>query len=150
MIRLTRVGKANSPRYRVVVADKRKAVKRKFIEIIGHYNPTIKPKEIVINKERALFWIEKGAQPSDTVRNLMCDNGILAKSDKVNKKYAKKMTKKAMKEGASTKIKAPEKAEEEVKTEEKVKIEDEVAAPAENVPVQEEQNTEKEAQEIKN
>lgn len=98
-IRLTRVGKKNSPAYRVVIADKRRAVKRKFIEIVGHYNPTLNPKEIVINKERALFWMGNGAQPSDTVNNLMCDLGILDKKDKINKVYGKKLTKKAIKAG---------------------------------------------------
>ncbi|MCL5410992.1 MAG: 30S ribosomal protein S16 [Patescibacteria group bacterium] len=114
-IRLTRVGKKNSPAYRVVIADKRRAVKRKFIEIIGHYNPTLNPKEIVINKERALFWMQNGAQPSDTVNNLMCDLGILAKKDKVNKVFGKKLSKKAIKEGAGeTKPETAAEATEEV------------------------------------
>ena len=95
VIRLSRVGKKNSPSYRVLVADKQRAVKRKFIEVIGHYNPTLKPKELVIDKERALFWMKQGAQPSDTVRNLMADLGILKKSEKTNKKYAKPNKKKA-------------------------------------------------------
>lgn len=98
-IRLTRVGKKNSPAYRVVVADKRRAVKRKFIEIIGNYNPTLKPKVVVIDKDRAVFWMNYGAQPSDTVRNLMCNLGILDKKERVNKVYGKKLSKKAMKEG---------------------------------------------------
>ena len=112
VIRLARVGKKNSPAYRVVVAEKQRAVKRKFIEVIGHYNPIREPKEIVIDKDRALFWLEKGAQPSDTVRNLMVDQGILKKSEKAEKKYAKKKKKKelkAEKEGKSPKtVKAPE------------------------------------------
>jgi len=99
-IRLTRVGKKNSPAYRVVIADKRRAVKGKFIEIVGNYNPTTKPKTIVINKDRALFWIDRGAQPSDTVRNLMCDLSILDKKEKMQKVFGKKFTKKAIKEGA--------------------------------------------------
>jgi small subunit ribosomal protein S16 len=108
VIRLTRVGKKNSPAYRVVVADKRRAVKRKFIEMIGHYNPILKPKEVVIDKERALFWLAKGAMPSDTVRNLMADLGIIKKSEKINKVYGKAKKKKEMKEGAkATKPKAP-------------------------------------------
>jgi small subunit ribosomal protein S16 len=68
-------------------------VKGKFIEIIGNYNPTLKPKTIVINKEKALHWISQGAQVSDTVKNLMCDLGILDKSQKVKKIYAKKVEK---------------------------------------------------------
>ncbi|MEK7096537.1 MAG: 30S ribosomal protein S16 [Patescibacteria group bacterium] len=103
VIRLTRVGKKNSPAYRVVVADKRRAVKRKFIEILGNYNPTRNPKELVINKERAFFWMERGAQPSPTIRNLMADAGVLSKSDKVNIVYGKEKSKKAIKEDAGKK-----------------------------------------------
>lgn len=113
-IRLTRVGKKNSPAYRVVVADKRKAVKRKFIEIVGHYNPTLNPKEIVINKERAIFWMNNGAQPSDTVNNLMADLGILDKKAKTGKVFGKKLTKKALKAGEGEKPAEANKAEEAV------------------------------------
>jgi len=120
-IRLTRVGKKNSPAYRVVIADSKRAVKRKFIEIIGHYNPTLNPKEIVIDKERALFWMGNGAQPSDTVNNLMCNLGILDKKDKVNKVFGKKFSKKAIKEGADKKPEVASVAEE--KSEEKVEVE---------------------------
>lgn len=103
VIRLTRVGKKNSPIYRVVVADKKKAVKRKFVEIVGNYNPTLNPKQIVFDKERILFWIKNGAQPSDTVRNLLCDQGILPKNQKVNKVYGRKLSKKQAKEEAGKK-----------------------------------------------
>lgn len=94
VIRLSRVGKKNSPAYRVVIADKQRSAKRKYIEVIGHYNPIQKPKIVVINKDRALFWMEKGAKPSDTVNNLMADLGILKKTDKINIKYAKPSKKK--------------------------------------------------------
>jgi small subunit ribosomal protein S16 len=107
-IRLTRVGKRNSPAYRVVVAEQKKAVKRKFIEIIGHYNPISQPKEIVIKKDRALFWIGQGAQASDTVNNLMCELGILDKSKKIVKVFAKKA------EVAKEEVVAEKAAEEEV------------------------------------
>lgn len=117
-IRLTRVGKKNSPAYRVVVADHKRAVKRKSIEILGHYNPSSNPKDLVINKERSLYWLSKGAQASDTVHNLMCDLGILAKDAKIKKIYAK----------------APAKAE-------KTEAEDNQPAPAEEV-VSEESQTE--------
>ncbi len=101
MIRLTRVGKTNSPHYRVVVADKKRAVKGKFIEIIGHYSPTSTPRDLVIKKDRATFWMGQGAQTSDTVRNLMVDLGIL--EEKVNKKFSKEFTKKQIKEGVDKK-----------------------------------------------
>jgi len=116
-IRLTRVGKKNSPAYRVVIADSKRAVKRKFIEIIGHYNPTLNPKEIVIDKERALFWMGNGAQPSDTVNNLMCNLGILDEKDKVNKVFGKKFSKKDIKEGKDKEPETPVVAEEKVETE---------------------------------
>ncbi|HOX40637.1 MAG TPA: 30S ribosomal protein S16 [bacterium] len=91
-IRLTRVGKKNSPSYRVVVAESKKAVKRKFVEILGNYNPTTQPKTLVIDKERSTFWISRGAQPSDTVHNLMATLGIVEK--KINKVYGKPVKKK--------------------------------------------------------
>jgi small subunit ribosomal protein S16 len=93
-IRLTRVGKKNNPAFRVVVADHKKAVKRKFIEILGHYNPTMEPKELVVNKERVLYWISQGAQASDTMNNLLVDLGILDKKAKINKVYGKPTKKK--------------------------------------------------------
>ena len=110
VIRLTRVGKKNSPAYRVVVAEKRRAVKRKFIEVIGHFNPIKKPKEVAISAERALFWLKAGAQPSDTVRNLMADQGIIPKKEKVNIKYARSKKKKELKQEKADKDQVQPKA----------------------------------------
>jgi small subunit ribosomal protein S16 len=103
VIRLTRVGKKNSPAYRVVVAEKRRAVKRKFIEVIGHYSPIEKPKQVVISRDRALFWLKAGAQPSDTVRNLMADLEIIPKAEKANIKYGRSKKKKELKAEADAK-----------------------------------------------
>ncbi len=94
VIRLTRVGKKNSPSFRIVVADKKKAVKRKFIEIIGNYNPSSNPKQLVVDKERALYWIGQGAQPSETVNNLLVRMDVLAKDKMVNVVYGKPTKKK--------------------------------------------------------
>lgn len=138
-IRLTRVGKKNSPAYRVVVADKKRAVKGKFLEILGNYNPTLKPKTVVINKDRALFWIDRGAQPSDTVRNLMCDLSILDKKEKTKKVFGKKFSKKAIKEGADKQPEAKEEA----------KPEEEAAAPEETAKEVEEAAEEKTEEENK-
>ncbi|PIS08025.1 30S ribosomal protein S16 [Candidatus Berkelbacteria bacterium CG10_big_fil_rev_8_21_14_0_10_43_13] len=137
VIRLTRVGKKNSPAYRVVVADKRKAVKRKFIEIIGNYNPAINPKTLVIDKERALFWIGQGAQPSETVNNLMVRLEILPKKNLIKNVYGKP-TKKKDKGKEPVKEVAAEKSEEPAETEETVEStpetnEDATEAPAEEV-----------------
>ena len=135
-IRLTRVGKKNSPAYRVVVAEQKKAVKRKFIEIIGHYNPISQPKEIVIKKDRALFWIGQGAQPSDTVNNLMCELGILDKSKKIVKVFAKKAEvakEEVVEEKAAEEVAETPAAEEAVETAEEVVEEPKAEETAEEV-----------------
>jgi small subunit ribosomal protein S16 len=76
-IRLTRVGAKKQPSYRVVVADSRKARDSRSIETIGHYNPRTEPVEVNIDQEKAKQWLEKGAQPSDTVARLFRAAGIL-------------------------------------------------------------------------
>ena len=70
-IRLRRTGRTKKPAYRVVVADSRAARDGRFIEIIGHYNPLTDPPTIKIETDKAEAWIKKGAQPSNTVRNLL-------------------------------------------------------------------------------
>ena len=70
-IRLRRTGTTKKPAYRVVVADSRAARDGRFIEIIGHYNPLTNPPTIKIETEKADAWIKKGAQPSNTVKNLL-------------------------------------------------------------------------------
>ena len=76
-IRLRRMGAKGQPSYRVVVADSRSPRDGRFIEIIGHYNPRLEPSEIVINKEKALAWIAKGAKPSESVYSLLTRSGIV-------------------------------------------------------------------------
>ena len=73
VIRLARFGKKHSPRYRITVADSRRWLGGKFIEIIGHYNPTPsgQEKEFEINMEKCEDWIRKGAQPSDRMKSLL-------------------------------------------------------------------------------
>lgn len=70
-IRLRRTGTTRKPAYRVVVADSRAARDGKFIEVLGHYNPLTNPPTIKIEVEKAQAWIAKGAQPSNTVKNLL-------------------------------------------------------------------------------
>ncbi len=81
-IRLARMGRKKAPFYRVVVADVRAPRDGKFIEILGTYNPLKEPVEIVINNEKALEWIAKGAQPTDTARSILVKSGALEKQDK--------------------------------------------------------------------
>ena len=78
-IRLKRMGSKKSPVYRVVVADSRSPRDGRFIETIGTYNPLLNPAEVSINEELALQWLANGAQPSDTVRNLLSQQGIMKK-----------------------------------------------------------------------
>ena len=78
-IRLKRMGSKKSPFYRVVVADSRSPRDGRFIETIGTYNPLLNPAEVSINEELALQWLVNGAQPSDTVRNLLSQQGIMKK-----------------------------------------------------------------------
>ena len=82
-IRLRRTGKTKQPSYRVVVADKRSPRDGKFIEIIGHYNPVRQPKELVIQADRARYWLGVGAQPSDVVVRLLKEVNVLDANGKV-------------------------------------------------------------------
>ncbi|MDJ0285697.1 MULTISPECIES: 30S ribosomal protein S16 [Bacillus] len=78
-IRLKRMGAKKSPFYRIVVADSRSPRDGRFIETVGTYNPVLSPAEVKINEELALKWLQNGAKPSDTVRNLFSSQGILEK-----------------------------------------------------------------------
>lgn len=75
VIRLTRIGKKNQPVFRVVLADKRRAVKGKFIEILGTYSPRLKTKSL--NGERVKYWLSQGAKASPTVHNLLVSEKII-------------------------------------------------------------------------
>ena len=70
-IRLMRVGKRKQPSYRVVVADSRSPRDGRIIEAIGHYQPRQEPSGVVIDTDRAQYWIDRGAQPSSQVRKLL-------------------------------------------------------------------------------
>jgi len=75
-IRLKRMGAKKSPFYRIVVADSRSPRDGRFIEEIGYYNPASEPVTLKIDEEKALQWLQNGAQPSDTVRALFNKAGI--------------------------------------------------------------------------
>ena len=76
-IRLRRMGAKKAPFYRIVVADSRYPRDGRFIEEIGTYNPMTEPSTIHIDGERAVQWIKNGAQPTDTVKKILKDNGAL-------------------------------------------------------------------------
>lgn len=77
-IRLRRVGAKKQPSYRIVVADKKSPRDGRFIENIGHFNPRTEPETVVLDNERALYWLSMGAQPSDAVRRLLVNAGVMA------------------------------------------------------------------------
>ena len=78
-IRLKRMGSKKAPFYRIVVADSRSPRDGRIIEKIGHYNPLTNPATLEVEEELALKWLSNGAQPSDTVRNLLSSKGIMKK-----------------------------------------------------------------------
>ncbi len=78
-IRLKRMGAKKRPFYRLVVADSRAARDGAFIDTLGFYNPIAEPVELKIDEEKALDWLQKGAQPSDTAKTLLKKSGVLEK-----------------------------------------------------------------------
>jgi small subunit ribosomal protein S16 len=70
-IRLSRHGRKKDPHYRVVVAEKHKAREGRFVEIVGYYNPALKPVRLKLDLDRIEHWVNQGAQPSNTVRVLI-------------------------------------------------------------------------------
>ena len=76
-IRLSRMGAKKAPFYRVVVADSRFARDGRFIEEIGYYDPTKEPSVVKIDAEKAKQWLDNGAQPTDTVREILKKAAVL-------------------------------------------------------------------------
>jgi len=74
-LRLMRMGKTKQPTYRVVAADARSPRNGRFIEIVGHYNPRSEPSAITIDNDKAVAWLEKGAQPTEAVEKLLKISG---------------------------------------------------------------------------
>lgn len=78
-LRLRRMGAKKRPFYRIVAADSRSPRDGRFIEIVGTYNPLVNPAELNINEEKIMKWLNNGAKPSDTVRDILSKTGIIAK-----------------------------------------------------------------------
>lgn len=76
-IRLARHGRKDYAFYHIVVADSRSPRDGKFIERIGSFNPNTNPSTVILNFERALYWVNVGAEPTDTVRNILSGEGVL-------------------------------------------------------------------------
>lgn len=137
-LRLRRMGKKKQPVYKVVAADVRSPRDGKFIEAIGLYNPKANPAVMDIQEDRALYWLGVGAQPTETVKNILSKKGILLKKDlqkhgkseeEINAKIdewvklqeAKKVSKQSKKKvDTKPEVKAEEKTEKETEGAEEV------------------------------
>ena len=115
VIRFFRVGKKNQPSFKIVVTDKRRPTKAgRFVEEIGFWNPITKEK--VLKKERILYWLSVGAQPSPSIHNLLISEKII-EGKKIPRQKKKKIKKEAPTEEIKTEVK-PE-VKEEIKPEPK-------------------------------
>ena len=87
-IRLKRMGSKKRPFYRIVVADSRSPRDGRFIETVGTYNPLTQPEQVKLKEEALMNWLSNGAQPSDTVRNILSKQGVMKKFHEA--KFSKK------------------------------------------------------------
>lgn len=78
-LRLRRIGKKKQPQYRLVAAENAGPRDGRFIEVIGHYNPRMHPSAMSVNEERAIWWLQHGAQPSDTAKSILVKTGVWEK-----------------------------------------------------------------------
>ncbi len=126
-IRLTRIGKKKQPEYRFIVCEKSRDPWGKALEILGHYNPRTNPPTVALKSDRITHWISVGAQCSNTVWNLLVDQGVVKgekrKSIKISNKRREEIAKNnkakeaAKAEAAKKKEEVKEEPKEEVKTE---------------------------------
>jgi small subunit ribosomal protein S16 len=93
-IRLSRTGKTNQESFRIVVAPHTNAVKGKYLELLGSYNPAKQPKAFVIKKDRVEYWISVGAKPSSHVATLLKKNGLSNMDQYIEKRAETKLGKK--------------------------------------------------------
>lgn len=139
-IRFSRVGSKKRPVFRIVVMPKHRDPWANSNEILGHYNPRSTPKEVVINADRVKYWIKQGAQPSDSVWNLLVDQKVIEGEKRTATHLTKKRKGKLEQKVVEAKEKEEEKkakaAEEKAAAAEAAKAEAEAPA-AEEVPAEE-------------
>jgi len=126
-LRLRRMGKKKQPIYKIVVADARSPRDGKFLEAVGIYNPLTNPHTINVKEDRVNYWLNVGAQPTDTVKSLLSQKGIILKRDITRRKLSEEKAQaeienwQKLKEASAQKktVKKKKKAEnQEAKTEE--------------------------------
>jgi small subunit ribosomal protein S16 len=106
-IRLSRTGRKNLNLFRVVVAEHKAPVKGRFVEILGNFNPNSKLANFKVNEKRLRYWLSVGAQPTDTVTNLLVDAKLLPEKEKIKKTTKKKARKKEEKAEKPDVIESP-------------------------------------------
>lgn len=107
-LRLRRMGKKKQPIYKVVAADARSPRDGKFLEAVGIYNPLTNPQTVDLNEERINYWLNCGAQPTDTVKSLLNQKGITLKRDIAKRKLPVEKAEALLKSWQSSKEKAAE------------------------------------------
>lgn len=124
-IRLRRTGQKHQPSYRIVVADKDSPRDGRFVEIVGHYNPTTEPVTFEVKADRVQHWVAMGAQPTDTVHRLLHQRGLIETEPR------KRDTKPSNAEVAAAKAEADAKAAAAAEAAAAAKAEEEAKAAAE-------------------
>ncbi|GIK21031.1 MAG: 30S ribosomal protein S16 [Ignavibacteriota bacterium] len=126
-LRLRRMGKKKQPIYKIVAADARSPRDGKFLEAVGIYNPLTNPHTVNVKEDRVNYWLNVGAQPTDTVKSLLSQKGIILKRDIARRKLSEEKAQteienwQKLKEASAQKktVKKKKKAEnQEAKTEE--------------------------------
>ncbi len=108
-LRLRRMGKKKQPIYKVVAADARSPRDGKFLEAVGIYNPLTNPHTVDLKEDRINYWLDNGAQPTDTVKSLLRKHGINLKRDLAKRKFSAEKTETVLKEWQDKKEAASQK-----------------------------------------
>ena len=140
-IRLQRMGKKSQPSYRLIISEKAKATNSSVLEYLGHYHPASKDKQVVLKEDRIKFWIGKGAGTSETVNNILVNNGVI-EGKKVKAFYIPTKAKKAKEEkikkaAADAEAKKAKEAQEKEEAKKAKEAEEAAAKEAANVVVAE-------------
>jgi small subunit ribosomal protein S16 len=152
-LRLRRMGKKRQPIYKVVAADARSPRDGKIIEAIGMYNPKTDPATIELKEDRVLYWLGCGAQPTETVRNILSKNGILLKKELIKEGLSEEAVSAKLDEWSKNnessleqkKVKAEQKKKEKAEAAQKILEEENKVKEAAQKKLEEE-NKEKEAE----
>jgi small subunit ribosomal protein S16 len=99
-LRLKRMGAKQKPFYRIIVADSRSPRDGRFIETVGTYDPVKADNNISVKEDRVAYWLDNGAQPTDTVKSILSKSGVWATYKNSKVKKAEKTTKKSTKKEA--------------------------------------------------